>query len=238
MLREYYEAENRMARRTRIGAMLVHAGVAATIGLASAVSGAAVALHLAAPPPGQHLSRSGGAATAAALPAAPVEEPMILADAPSSTAPARNAASSEIVSNASATNRPASAAPTASPLAERELTFAWGYAQRHPDAAVRHAEARVVATVASPGTHRAATAAKRDSRHPAERPRRSVAQRETVALASSGFFPGFGGDRHRALGYAEERGANGPGLSSRAQFSVQRTATTPSSLRNHDQPRS
>ena len=218
--------------------MLVHAGVAATVGLASAVSGAAVALHLAAPPPGQYLSRSGGAATPAAIPAAPMERPMILADAPPSTAQARIAASPELVSDASATNRAASAAPPASPLGERELTFAWGYAQRHPGAAVRQAEARVVPTVASAGTHGAAPAAKRDSRRPAERQLRSVAQRETVGLASSGFFPGFGGDRHQALGYTEERGANELGVLSRAQFSAQRATTTRPNLRNHDKPRS
>jgi hypothetical protein len=238
MLREYCEAELRTARRTRVGAMLVHAGVAATVGLASAVSGAALALHLAAPPPSQYVSRSGGAATPAAIPAAPMEKPMILADAPPSTAQARTAASPEIVSDASATNRAPSAASPASPLAERELTFAWGYAQRHPGAAVRQAEARVVATVASAGTHAAAPAAKRDSRRPAPRQRPSVAQRETVALAASGFFPGFGGDRHQALGYTQERGANGLGVLSRAQFSAQRTTTTLPNFRNHDKPRS
>lgn len=215
--------------------MLVHAGVAATVGLASAVGGAAVALHLAAPPPSQYLSRSGGAATPAAIAAAPVVKPTTLGDASPSTVQAPTAASPEIVSGASATNRVASAAPPASPLGERELTFAWGYAQRHPGAAVRQAEARVVPTVASVGTRGAAPAAKRDARRPAERQRRSVAQRETVGLAASEFFPGFGGDRHQALGYAEERGANGLGLSSRAQFSAQRTTTT---LPNHDKPRS
>jgi hypothetical protein len=238
MLREYYGAELRPPRRTRIGAMLVHAGVAATVGLASAVSGAAVALHLAAPPPSQYLLRSGGAATAAAIRAEPMEKPMILADAPPSPAQARTAASPEIVSDAAATNRAASAASPASPLAEHELTFAWGYAQRHPDAAVRQAQARIVPTVASAGTHAAALAAKSDSRRPAQRQHRSVAQRETVGLASSGFFAGFGGDRHQALGYTEERGANGLGFSSRAQFSAQRTTTTRPNLRNHDKPRS
>jgi hypothetical protein len=235
MSRECYGAENQTARRTRIGATLVHAGVAAAVGLASAVSGAAVALHLAAPPPSQYLSRSGGAATPAAIPAAPVKKPMILADAPPSTTQARIAAPPEIVSDA---NRAASAASPASPLAEHELTFAWGYAQRHPGAAVRQAEARVVPTVASAGTHAAALAAKRDSRRPAHRQRPSVAQRETAGLATSGFFAGFGGDRHQALGYTEERGANGLGVLSRAQFSAQRTTTTLPNLRNHDNPRS
>jgi hypothetical protein len=237
MSREYYGAELRTARRTRIGAILVQTGVAATVALASAVSGAAVALHLA-PPPSQYLSRAGGAAAPAAIPAAPTEKPMILADAPSSTALATIAASPEIASDVSATDRAASAAPPASPLGERELTFAWGYAQRHPGAAVRQAEARVVPTVASVGAHGAAPAAKRDWRRPAQRRRRSVAQRETAGLASSGFFPGFGGDRHQALGYTEERGANGLDVSSRAQFSAQRATTALPNLRNHDQPRS
>jgi hypothetical protein len=235
MLRGYYAVELRTARRTRIRALLVHAGVAAMVGLASAVSGAAVALHLAAPPPGQYLSRSGGAATPAAIAAAPVEKPMIVADALSPTAQARIAASPDI-SDASAANRAVSAAPPASPLSERELTFAWGYAQRHPGVQVRQAEARVAPPVASAGS-RAAPAAKRDSRRPAQRQRPSVAQRETVALASSGFFPGYGGDRRQALGYTEERGANGLGVSSRAQFSAQRATTTLPSLRNHE-PRS
>jgi hypothetical protein len=162
---------------------------------------------------------------------------MIVADALPPTAQARIAASPEIGSDASATNRAASAAPPASPLAERELTFAWGYAQRHPGAQVRQAEARVAAPVASAGS-RAAPAAKRDSRGPAQRQRPSVAQRETVGLAASGFFPGFGGDRHQALGYTEERGANGLGVSSRAQFSAPRATTTRPNLRNHDKPRS
>jgi hypothetical protein len=177
--------------------MLVHAAVAATVGLASAVSGAAVALHLAAAPPaGQYLSRPGVAATPAAIPA-PSTAQAITADRPA------------IVSEPSATNPAASVPrPASPPLTERELTFAWGYAQRHPGALARQAEARVVPALASARTQGAATVLKREPRRPAERQRASAAQGQAIALAPSGFFPGFNGDAHQALGYAEERRAN------------------------------
>ena len=209
MSREYYGADPRTARRTRLGAVLVHAAVAATVGLASAVSGAAVALHLAAAPPaGPHLPRPGVAATPAAIPAAPVETPMIVAGAPS-TAQATTADRPAIVSEPSATNPAASAPrPASQPLTERELTFAWGYAQRHPGAPSRQAEARVVPALASARPQGPATVLKREPRRPAERQRPSVAQHQAIALAPSGFSPGFDGDAHQALGYADERRAN------------------------------
>jgi hypothetical protein len=220
--------------------MLVNAAVAATVGLASAISGGAVALHLAAgPPPGEYLPQPRSAATAAAIPSVPTEKSMMVVGAPPSAAQARTAGPAEIVLAPSVTNPALSVPdPASPPLAEHKLTFAWGYAQRHPVAAVRRAEARFAATVASAGTHGAAPDAKSDSRRPAERQRASVAQRETVGLASSGFFAGFGGDRHQALGYTEERGANGLGVLSRAQFSAQRATTTSLNVRNHDKPRS
>jgi hypothetical protein len=214
--------------------MLVHAGVAATVGLASAVSGAAVALHLgAAPPASQHLSRPGGAATPAAVAAALVEKPMVLAGVLPATAQARTAGPPEIVSDAP-TTIPAAAAPrpASPPFTERELTFAWGYAQRHPGAPVRQAEARVATPLAS------ATVPKTAARRSAERQRVPIAQRPAVGLAASGFFPGFNGDPHQALGYAGERGTNGFALSTERNLRPTRATTALPSLRNHDKTRS
>ena len=213
-------AEIRTARRTKVGAILVHAAVVATMGLASAVSGVAVALHLAAAPPaGQHLAPSRGAATgalASAAQARTADPPAIVPDSPA-TSPAAPA--------------PLLATP---PIAERELTFAWGYAQRHPGARDRQAEARVVPALANARTGGAATVPKSEPRRPAARQRASVAQRETVGLAPSEFFAAFDRDP-----YTEERRANGLRVFSRAQRRrpARATATLPS-LHNHEQTRS
>jgi hypothetical protein len=232
--REYCGADLRTARGTRVGAILVHAAVAATVGVASAISGAAVALHLgAAPQVGQYIPRHGGAAAPAAIPAAPVEKPMIMEGAPASTAQARTADSSGITSDASSTS-PAAAVPRpASPsFAERELTFAWGYAQRHPGAPARQAEAVASTALAS------ATAPKRTARRPAERQRTAIAQHQAVGLAPSAFFPGFNGDAHQALGYAQERHTDGFAFSTERNLRPTRATTALPSLRNHDKTRS
>jgi len=198
MLGGHYPAEFRTAHRTRVGAVLVHAAVAATVGVASAISGGAVALHLAAtPPPRPSVPRVESAATQAVVAVGRVENSVVIADAVSSVAQAGGADVPAIVSNAVAANGASPlAAPAPQPLTERELTFAWGYTQRHPGEPPRHAEARAAPSLAGAR----ATAPKTASRHPAERRRMSVAQRGPVAPSPSGSFQGFDGDAHRTLG--------------------------------------
>ena len=128
---------NRGIASHRVRSLLVSTLNAAALLLASAVSGAAIALHLAAAPPiGEHRPLRGGAATPAPVAAAvSIEEPKIVIAEPASTAQASAEAAPAIASDASATKlaawMPTRAAP---PDAERQLTFAWGYAQRHPEA--------------------------------------------------------------------------------------------------------
>ncbi len=224
ILRQYYAAELPTARRGKVGAMLVHAGVAATVGLASAVSGAAVALHLApVPPAGPSVVRAVTARTEVS--AAPVEKPVVFAEALQSTVQPRTAGSSAAMTESSARSPAALPAPASAPIPERQLTFAWGYAQRHfgaaarpPEAPVGLAGARAVGAVIAP--KRARTA---------ERPRASGAQRETVGSASPESFFAFGGARHQASGYGDQRRANASGMWSRPPLSAQRaTVAQPS----------
>jgi hypothetical protein len=205
MPRAYYGADLRTGCRTRLVVVLVHAGVAATVGIASAISGAAVALHLAAgPPPARYTALPAGAA--AAIPAAASHGSM--ANAPAPTAAANIADAAGIVAAASATDAAPSVPSAASPPpTERELTFAWGYAQRHPDAPARQAEARVGPALASTPTRAAATGPKREARRGAEQ-RASIPQRQAIGGTPSMFFQGFADTPHQTLGYAEDRRAN------------------------------
>jgi len=230
MLRGHYGADLRAARRTRTGAVLLHAAVAATVGLASAISGGAVALHLAAPPPaGQFLPRSAIGATKAAA-AAPLEKSGLAADALPSP-PQTGAA--DIVSDAvAATPAAALAASVSLPLTERELTFAWGYAQRHPGGPARPAEARAAPSLA--GAH--AMAPRSVPRRPGERQRASVAQREPIAVAQTASFHGFDGDAHRTLGNG--RSDRRMDVDFPAERNRPGRATALRASRNHETPRS
>ena len=232
MLREHYTAEFRAARRTRLGAMLAQTAVAATIGLACAVSGAAVALHLAAGlPTGEYLPRHRGAATPAAIAPAPMQKPLIAAEASPSAALANPAESAEVASTASVSSL-ASAAPRAAlpPIPERELTFAWGYAQRHPGAGARQADARVLPALAGARAQATAMASTAERRRAAERQRAWAARREIVALAPAGGFGSFDRDQRQGLGYTEQQPANGLGVFGRPQPSPGRRHPT------HSQP--
>ena len=217
MLREDYQAELRSARRTKVGVMLVHAAVVVAVGLASAVSGATVALHLAeGPAAGQHLARP-GAATRAVVADRPMEQPMRAAAVVPADARATAVEPSRTGSDASADITAGSAPPAASPpLAERQLTFAWGYAQRHPGASARQPETRGIAAPAGARGQGAAMAAHSQVRRPAER-HASAAQGRAVAPDPSGFFSGFAGDPHQAFAYAAERRGNGAREFDRAQ---------------------
>jgi hypothetical protein len=108
------------------------------------------------------------------------------------------------------------------PPSERELTFAWGYAQRHPEAPARQAEARPAPALAGARAQAVAIVPKREARRVAERQRAAVAQRQSVGVPSSGFFLGFNGDPHQALGFAEERRANRLPAISRVQSTYPR----------------
>ena len=211
----YYGSEFRAARRTKFGTMLVQAGVAATIGLASAVSGAAVALHLAATPAaGAHISRAGGAA---ALAPTPTDKPKVVTGAPS-TAQASTSEHPAAGPEPAVASPPApTAAAAAPPLSERELTFAWGYAQRHPGASSRQAEARVVPALGGAWAQAGPTAPHMEQRRPPQRYRGAAARRESAGLAASSLFSSLDGERHQALGYAAERRAYEPPIASRAQ---------------------
>jgi hypothetical protein len=234
MLRNHYLAELRTPRRTRAGAMLVQAAVAATVGLASAVSGGAVALHLGvAPPTGGYAPRPHSAATAAIAPA-PAHNPVLLATTWPSVVPPRPAADAVTLSPPSAIDPPPSApAAAAPPIAERELTFAWGYAQRHPGAAVRRAEAPVVAALA--GARAQATAPSAQRRRAAERHRATIARREIDRLSPARSFAGFDPDPHQRLGYADERPTNGFVAADRLRRPAGSNMPNP---RNHEQTRS
>jgi hypothetical protein len=205
MLHHRDGARRLTAAGIRIGSMLLYA----TVGLASAISGVAVALQLAPlPPTGDYLPPHGGPASAAAIAAVGTDKPARVAAAPPTTAlmPA-------IASTPSA--KLASPAPnhTAAPLDERELTFAWGYAQRHPGAAARPAEAH--------GDRAAARVTKREPRH-------SAPSRNTIGFAPSRFASELADDPHQALGYAEPHAANGYRIFGRTQSPPGARHRTPS----------
>jgi hypothetical protein len=217
MLHDDYGAGLRAPRR--MGSVLVYASV----GLTSAISGAAVALQLAAA--GEYFRRPAGAAISAAIAAAPMDKPRLPPAAQTMTA-----ARPGIVSAPSA-SKPAPSAPTrtSAPLDERELTFAWGYAQRHPGAPARHAEAHVDPALASAPTQGAARVAKSEPRRPPKRQHTSAAPRNTVGFAPSRFVAGFQGDPHQELGYTEQRYPNGFRIFDRAQSppGLRRRSPTP-----------
>ncbi len=198
--------------------MLVHAAVVTTVGLAAAVSGATVALHLAVvPSAGDDIARPGAAATRMRVPATLVDKPTMPAGAPAPSAQTMPVSATATASDSAAAG-PADLVPrSVSPaMTERELTFAWGYAQRHPGTSV-HAATTTEATAAAP---------KIQPRPSAARQRLPVAQREAVGLARSTFLAGFDRDRHQALGYAEERPAIGFGV-------FNRPSSSPSGPRRH-----
>jgi len=218
MLRDPSKAGFGAARLTRLGGALLHAAVAATVSLASAISGAAVALHFA-PLIGESLPRHGQAATRAQSTAVSREKPIVLPVPPTSTVPGRVADSGEAVSDRSG---PKSAAPSASaasrPFPEHELTFAWEYAQRHPGAAVRTADAGVTPPLETARAQQVASGSKKEPRRRLERQRGLGAQRASVVgLASSGVPAGFDSDPHQALGYTQQSFASGLRIFSQAQ---------------------
>jgi hypothetical protein len=193
-----------VARLTTVGATLLHAAVAPTVSLASAATGAAVALHFAAAPrTGEYLPRPGRAVTS-------VEKSVVMAAPPPPTVPARITAGAENVSDRSGATPTAWVATAASrPISERELTFAWGYAQRHAGAAARTAEALGPLALATARAQKAASVSKRQPQRQPERRRASGAQRATVGLVPSRSLAGVDSDPHQTLDYTEQRYANG-----------------------------
>jgi len=215
MLHDHDGAGLRTVRWIRVGSMLFYASV----GLASAISGAAVALQLApASPAGGSFARPAGAATPAGVAAAPMDKPGRLAAVVPSAGQATLAGGRGLISAPSATkSAPSAPTSTTAPLDERELTFAWGYAQRHPDAAASWAESHVGSAFAGARTQEVTKIAKSESRHRAERQRASPARRNTAGFAPSRFAADSAGDPHQALGYAEPHHADGFRIFSRAQ---------------------
>jgi hypothetical protein len=140
----------------RPGSLLVTVLNAAAILLASAISGAAVALQLASPspsldydpmrvvlhaetqaPPGPEAL--GDATTLVASSPPPVAQPKDSTTVRPASLPATCNAVAPM---------PAPVSPASPSIPERELTFAWGYAQRHPEAQLRYRELRITQAVA------------------------------------------------------------------------------------------
>jgi hypothetical protein len=198
MLHHHNGARRLAATGIRIGCMLVYASV----GVASAISGVAVALQLAPiPPAGDYLPPHGGPASAIAV--ADTDKPARVAAATTT------AALTPAIVSPFPTGNLASAAPdrAAAPPDERELTFAWGYAQRHPGATARRAEPHGDAALAG------APVATREPHHAAERPH---APRKTTGFAPSRMAVQLE-DPHQALGYADPQFANGFHIFGRTQ---------------------
>ena len=105
------------------------------------------------------------------------------------------------------------------PDAERELTFAWGYAQRHPEALARTDDHQVTPTLPGGRTQGAETLSKTEPRRPPGRPRASIVRRDTVGVAPSGFFADADRDAQQAHSYTEPQNANGARSLRRAQSS-------------------
>jgi len=201
-------AKSLTARCIRVGSMLVYASV----GLASAISGVAVALQLApVPPTGEYVPPSGRLVPAAAIAATAMDKPARVAAALPDAVPAT--AATVPVSAPSAAKVFSPVPPPAAPLDERELTFAWGYAQRHPAAAAREAESHGAATFARARVRTGATVA--TGGRPAER---QHASRKTAGFAPSRLAV-QPDDPHQELGYAAPRSANALGIFGRAQSS-------------------
>jgi len=216
MLHHHNGARRLAAASIRIGSTLVYASVA----LASAISGAAVALQLGPVSPiGDFLLPPGGRGPAAAIAATAVDKPRRAAAVVPDAAQMTAAVDPELVS-APAAAQLASPVPdrTAALLDERELTFAWGYAQRHPGATAHQAEPHGAAAFAS------ARVATGEPRHAAERQRTS---RKTTGFAPSRLAVQFD-DPHQALGYADPQSANGSRIFGRTQSPTAPRHRTPS----------
>ena len=181
-------------------------------------------LHLAhAQQTGEHRP-CGSAASSAATAAARVDAPKIVAGPPPSTAQTKDqagdAATPAVPTDASTTKLaawvPSGAAPSG---AERELTFAWGYAQRHPEALARGAESNAAAVLAGGPTRRTERLSKREPARPAGRERAAVVHHDTVGVAPSGFFADVDRDARQAPSDTEPRIAKGARPFGRAQAS-------------------
>jgi hypothetical protein len=177
-----YEYNSRLLSVHRRGAAwAINTAVAAAVGIASAVSGGAVALHLAgsspyAPPltvrsaPIQSVVAPSGAATVG-LASAPTAD--------NSMPPARSSASP--------------------PIPESELTFAWGYAQRQAAAQAPERDPHAGAAAAGPPRERAERKVNRNTRPERERQRASVAHRDTSPLRQAGAFENADLGRQQSL---------------------------------------
>jgi hypothetical protein len=156
---------------------------------------------------------------------------VLMADALPLIAQAATADVPALVSTTSATTPATAPSAVSPPPTERELTFAWGYAQRHPSAPARQTEARVVPALTK------ATVPKREPRRPAERQHGLALQRDGARLAPSMLFPGFARDPERALGYSKVRPADFA-VSPERNLRPARATTALPSLPNHERTRS
>jgi hypothetical protein len=199
-----------------VGSLLVSTLNAAALLLASAASGATIALHLAA---AQTTERPPlRAASPVAIAPAAVDQHDIVTGGLRSMAQAGDEAGPGTIVDVSATKlalwTPSAAAPS---VAERELTFAWGYALRHPEALARTVEPNVTPAPVGAPTRRAERISKAGPRRPPERQRASVVQGGTVGVAPSGLFADVDRDVHQGPSYTEPQKANGARTFRRAQ---------------------
>ncbi len=228
MWRDPYRAELRSEGWTKIRATLAYAAVAGVVAVASAVSGATVALHLAGPAAAPYRPRPSVAATASPIASSPMLTPATAAELPAPQVQIGPTAAA-IAPAADAASAPApTARPASPPIAERELTFAWGYAQRHPGASAHQPDPRLAAAFASAASERTAAAAKKHPGRPPQR-RQPAPQREGAGFASA-MFPTFDREPHQALDYADDRRLNGSGV-----FTGPQPPSRPR-LRNASQP--
>jgi hypothetical protein len=162
-----YEYNSRLLSVHRRGAgWAINTAVAAAVGIASAISGGAVALHL-----------------AGSSPYTP--PPPTVRTAPIQSAAAPIAAATVGLAPGAATDKTISPAMSSAspPIPESELTFAWGYAQRQAAA-----QAPAGAAAAGPPRERAERKVNRNTRPERERQRASVAHRDTSPLRQAAAF--------------------------------------------------
>ena len=174
---------------------------ATAIVLVSAISGSTVALHLAGPAPPleygvKYLIRR-AKTQAAVLPVARGDTPKLVTNDPPPMAQ-RAGPTTDGFASAAASNAVAPIAePASSSIPDRELTFAWGYAQRHPEAQSRFRQTHVTSAVAMP-TRRAATRHLNSKARPGR-------ERQGPAITERGshIFAQLDSDPHQALAYAD-----------------------------------
>jgi hypothetical protein len=156
--------------RRRGPGWVINTIVPVAVGLASAISGGSVALHLAG--------------------SSPYAPPLTVRGAPSQSAAAPIAATTVGLAPGAAADKTISPAMSSAspPIPESELTFARGYAQRQAAAQAPERDPHDGAAAAGPPRERAERKVNRNPRSERERQRASVAHRDTSPLRQAGAF--------------------------------------------------